>query len=92
MSFWNRRQSVSVRPEPRPETVADLYTRLLEAPELFPLTSTLIYTIRTHPEKYLAIACFKRLLCDDEAIDYRYPTREPNKKSRRGHRLNSLGY
>lgn len=66
MSSWNRREVVYVRPDPKPETVADLYSRLLEASPFTPLAHALAYFIGKNTDKSQALACAKQLAIDPE--------------------------
>jgi hypothetical protein len=66
MSSWNRREVVYVRPDPKPETVADLYSRLLETSPFTPLAHALAYFIGKNTDKSQALACAKRLAIDPE--------------------------
>lgn len=64
MSPWNHRQVVYVRPEPRPETVPDLYARLLEAPPRSELAHARAYILGMHTDKPQAMA-FGKMMAND---------------------------
>ena len=61
MSPWHRRHMALGHSEQPPETVADIYARLLEAPPHSPLAHALAYTIGMHPDKPQAVAFGKMM-------------------------------
>jgi len=66
MSFRNRQYCVAATPAPRPETVVDLYTQVLEAPPFSQLANAQAYFIGKNPDKPQALVFARRLANDPE--------------------------